>query len=426
MTDSYPVRPVSAEEFPAFMAVLGEAFLEPWPPEAAAIERGVLEFDRTIAAADGTEMVGTATTYSFTLSVPGACTRAAGLSLVSVRPSYQRRGILTAMMQHQLSDARSHGEAIAILFASQAGIYGRYGFGLASWHQRLQIARGDGALQTGAALGETALGETSLGEAASPSLRALQPAQARDKLARVYATALPGRPGMLARDDRWWDSMLADPPALRDGMSQLHCLIAEDATGPVGYALYRTKPSWQDGIAAGTLRLRELVATHPAAIAALWSDLLDRDLVAEVVAPLRPIDDPLLTMLADPRRAHPALSDALWVRLIDLPAALCQRRYATGIDVVLDVIDPVLPDNAGRWHLRSGGLSDGGEAACERTNGQADVELTVQAVGAAYLGGASFGQLAGAGHVRELTPGAAGRLAAAMSFEQAPWTCQIF
>ena len=416
MTDSHQVRPISAEEYPAFTAVLGEAFLEQWPPEAAALERGVIEFDRTIAAFDGADIVGTATSYSFGLTVPGASTRAAGLSLVSVRPAYRRRGILTAMMRHQLGDALDRGEAIAILFASESGIYGRFGFGLASWHQRLRIARGDGALRTGAALGQ----------GGSPSLRAVQPEQARDKLARVYAAALPTRPGMLARDDRWWDVMLADPPALRDGMSPLRCLLAEDATGPVGYALYRTRPSWEDGVAAGTLRLRELVATDPAATASLWSDLLDRDLVGEVVAPIRPIDDPLLALLADPRRAHPAVSDAVWVRLTDLPAALCQRRYSAAIDVVLDVIDPVLPDNAGRWRLHSGGPADGGQPVCERTSSPADVLLTVQAAGAAYLGGASFSQLAGAGHVRELTPGAAGKLAAAMSFDPAPWTCQIF
>jgi predicted acetyltransferase len=416
MTDSYPVRPISAEEYPAFTAVLGEAFLEPWPPEAAAVERGVLELDRTIAAVDGTEIVGTATSYSFAVTVPGASARAAGISEVSVRPSYRRRGILTAMMRHQLSDARHRAEAIAILFASESGIYARYGFGLASWYLRLQIARGHGALRTGAALGQ----------AESPSLRAVQPGQAREQLAQVYATALPGRPGMLARDDRWWEAMLADPPALRDGMSPLRGLLAEDASGPVGYALYRTKPLWQDGVAAGTLRLRELVATGPAASAALWSDLLDRDLVGEVVAPGRPIDDPLLAILADTRRAHASMTDALWVRLVDLPAALCQRRYSTGIDVVLDVIDPDFPDNAGRWHLHSGEPSDGGEAICERTSRPADILLTVQAAGAAYLGGASFGQLAGAGHVQELTPGAAGRLAAAMSFDPAPWTCQIF
>lgn len=416
MTDSHEVRPISAEQYPAFTAVLGEAFLEQWPPEAAALERGVIEWDRTIAAFDDADIVGTATSYSFGLTVPGGSTRAAGISLVSVRPAYRRRGILTAMIRHQLSDAQDRGEAVAILFASESGIYGRFGFGLASWHQRLRIARGDGALRTGAALGQ----------GGSPRLRAVQPEQTRDKLARVYAAALPTRPGMLARDDRWWDVMLADPPALRDGMSPLRCLLAEDATGPVGYALYRTRPSWEDGVAAGTLRLRELVATDPAATASLWSDLLDRDLVGEVVAPIRPIDDPLLALLADPRRAHPAVSDAVWVRLTDLPAALCQRRYSAAIDVVLDVIDPVLPANAGRWRLHSGGPADSGQAVCERTSSPADVLLTVQAAGAAYLGGASFSQLAGAGHVRELTPGAAGKLAAAMSFDPAPWTCQIF
>jgi predicted acetyltransferase len=416
MTDTFPLRPIFAEEYPAFTAVNGEAFLDPWPPEAAEVERGVLEFDRTIAAFDGAAIVGTATSYSFDLTLPGASARAAGISLVSVLPSYRRRGILTAMMRHQLSDALDRGEAIAVLFASESGIYGRYGFGLASWHQQLRIGRGDGSLRTGAALGE--------GD--STHLRAVEPAQARDELACVYQAALPGRPGMLARDDRWWDSMLADPPALRDGMSPLRCLLAEDATGPRGYALYRTKPSWQDGIAAGTLRLRELVATDPVATASLWSDLLNRDLVGEVVAPIRPIDDPLLTLLADPRRAHPTVSDALWVRLLDLPAALCQRRYASAFDVVLDVIDPALPENAGRWRLRSDGPADGGQAVCERSSSPADVLLTVQAVGAGYLGGASFGQLAGAGHVRELTPGATSRLAAAMSFDPAPWTSQIF
>ncbi len=174
------------------------------------------------------------------------------------------------------------------------------------------------------------------------------------------------------------------------------------------------------------LRVRELIASGPAVIAALWSDLLTRDLVGEVTAPVRPVDDPLLAMLTDPRRAHPAVSDGLWVRLADVPAALCKRRYAAGVDVVLDVIDPVLPDNAGRWRLQSAGPDDPALASCERSGAAADVLLTVQALGAAYLGGASFGQLAGAGHVRELTPGAVARLAAAMSHDRAPWACMVF
>src|SRR5262249_34252462 len=161
-----------------------------------------------------------------------------------------------------------------------------------------------------------------LAQTASTRLRADTPTRLQPELSQIYETVRPGRPGMLARDDRWWTYLLADAPALRDGMSPLRCVLAEDASGPRGYALYRTKPSSNDGVPQGTLRLRELVAADPAATAALWSDLLNRDLVGELIAPARPVDDPLLTMLDDPRRARQAVSDALWVRLTDLPAAL--------------------------------------------------------------------------------------------------------
>ncbi len=195
----------------------------------------MLEFDRTAAAFDGARMVGFGSSYSFSLTVPGASAPAAGISNVSVLPSYRRRGILTAMMRHLLADALDRGEALAILFASESAIYSRYGFGLASWHQRFTIARGDGVLRTGGAAPDTA----------GLQLRSAEPEQVRSELGHIYATALPGRPGSVARDDRWWQAVLADPPALRDGMSPLRCLLAEDSGGPSGYALYRTKPSWE-------------------------------------------------------------------------------------------------------------------------------------------------------------------------------------
>jgi predicted acetyltransferase len=130
-------------------------------------------------------------------------------------------------------------------------------------------------------------------------------------------------------------------------------------------------------------------------------------------------------MLADPRRAQPLVSDALWVRLIDLPAAMRQRSYASPVDIVLDVVDPLLPDNAGRWRLTSGGPDDG-SPQCERSTAPADLLMAAHALGAGYLGGASFGQLAAAGHISELTPGALTRLAAAMSWDPRPWCSMMF
>ena len=420
MTESYPIRTIAAEEFTALADVPSQAFLEAWPPEAVDYERQVTELDRTIAAFDGDEVVGTASGYTFTLTVPGATAAAAGITMVSVLPAYRRRGILSSMMSYLLADAAARHEPLAILFASESGIYGRFGFGLATSHLRLRIGRGEGKL----AVGAVAADEGQL------RLRPAKPIKVQSELAAVYDAVLSARPGMVARDGRWWDYLLTDPEFQRDGMSPLRCVLAEDKLGPRGYALYRTKPFWgPDGIAAGTLRVRELMSIEPHVTARLWTDLLSRDLVGEVIAPLRPVDEPLLAMLADPRRARPGLSDGLWVRLIDLPAALCGRKYAASIDIVLDVDDPHFPANEGRWRLRAAGLQSAGspaEPSCQRVTDAADIRLSVAALGAAYLGGGKLGQLAAAGHVRELTPGSLARLAAALSWEPAPWNCTIF
>ena len=416
MSPSYPIRTITPAEFDTFSVVPGHAFLDEWPAEDRELERPVTEFDRTIAAFDGNQMVGTASAYSFRLTVPGGAVDAAGVSLVSVLPSHRRRGILTDMMRYEITDAARRGEAIAILYASESGIYGQFGFGPATWHQRVQIRRGDGRLTVGAAAAASS----------QLSLRLVDPAEVRSDLAKVFATVLPTRPGMLARSDAWWDLLLSDGPTRRDGMSPLHCLLAEDASGARGYALYRTKGSWTDGLPDGAIRVRELTAVDPAATAALWTDLFGRDLVGEVFALHRPIDDPLLAMLADPRRALPLVSDALWVRLIDVPAALVQRKYASAVDVVIDVQDAFIPENSGGWRLTSGGPDHGGDARCIRSAAPANLLMSVQALGAGYLGGASFGQLAAAGHVSELTPGALARLATAMSWDPRPWCSMMF
>jgi len=417
MADRYPVRIISPDEFEAFSAVPNEAFLVTWPAEAIETERRVTEWDRTIAAFDGSQMVGTGTSYSFQLTVPGSTAGAAGISAISVLPSHRRRGVLTGMMQYLLSDAISHGEPLAILFASETAIYGRHGFGLATWQQRFQIRRGEGTLVAGPAAAGS-------GE---PQLRSAEASDVQAELAQVYQTLLAGRPGMLARDDRWWGYLLADTEFRRSGMSPRRCLLAEDESGPRGYALYRTKPEWgNDGLPDGTLRISELMALDPATAAALWADLLNRDLVGEVIANMRPVDDPLLAMLTDQRRARPSIGDGLWVRLTDLPTALCQRSYAGPVDLVLEVADPVMPGNAGRWRLQAGGPDEDGKATCERTTAPADLNLPVQALGAGYLGGARLGQLAAAGWIEEVTSGAVARLSAAMAWDPAPWASTMF
>jgi predicted acetyltransferase len=158
----------------------------------------------------------------------------------------------------------------------------------------------------------------------------------------------------------------------------------------------------------------------------LWTDLLTRDLIDEVVARQRPVDDPLLGMLTDRRRARAHVTDGLWIRLTDVPAALRQRRYSCAADVVIEVTDELLPANAGRWRLQCPGPADDGTASCERTTAAADIAAPVAVLGAGYLGGTRLGALAAAGLVTECTHGALARLSAAMYSDPAPWCPSMF
>lgn len=419
MAAAYPIRPISEEEFGAFYAVIEHAFNAQYPAdEELRHEMGVFEFDRSLAAFDGADMVGTAAALSLRMTVPGGAAAVAGVTAVATAPSHRRRGILTSLMHRQLADLRERGEAVAALFASEAGIYARFGYGAATSDLNLTIRRGEGALLPRA---------TAPGAHGPQRLRIAEPRDATAELAKVFESVLRERPGMYARDDRWWEHILWDPEHRRSGRSPLRCVIAEDDAGPCGYALYSVRPTWgDDGIPDGVLQIRELMATDPAAHAAIWSDLLGRDLVSEVRAVSRPVDEPLLCLLADRRRARPRLFDGLWVRLVSVPQALAGRRYSCPVDVVIEVADDLFAENAGRWRLRAPGRAEDARATCERTSAAADVTLPVQSLGAAYLGGTTLGALARAGLAEQARPGAIAALSTALSWEPAPWSPTIF
>lgn len=402
MSASYPIRPVDSSELPAFGRIGLQAFNSSWPAdELLEIDRLVVEPERTLAAFDGERQVGTLLAYSFGLTVPGGTVPAAGISSAAVLPSHRRRGILSALVRRQLADIAEAGEPVAALFASEASIYGRFGYGQACDHYRFTVHRGDGRLRPLPYPAE---------EAAGPlSVRLAEPKAAVAEMKAAYEVARPQRPGMLTRHDGWWGLYLSDPEFMRDGRSPLGCVIAEDPSKARGYALYSVRGSWDaDGIPEHDLAVHELIGTDPGAVAALWTDLLSRDLVGKVTARMRPVDDPLPYLLADQRRARARVSDGLWIRLVDVPEALRRRRYAASVDVVIEVSDSLLPANDGRWLLRSGGLADNGpggngpgdnglgdkEPTCERTTASADIALPVAALGAAYLGGTRLGTLA--------------------------------
>src|SRR5262252_7557909 len=382
--DTYPSRPVAGDELAGFLAVDQHASHgTPLSERAHANLLARLEFDRTLAALDGGIIIGTAGVFSFQMRVPGAMAAVAGVSLVAVLPSHRRQGILSALMRNQLADVSERGEAVAVLFASESGIYGRYGYGRASWHAAYRLRRGEGALAPGAP--------------ADPGLRLriAEPLPARAELAKVYDLALAERPGLYGRTEPWWDRLLTDLHSDGGSSRPIRCLLAEDDSGPRGYAVFTSAERWDEdaGLPEGVLEVSEAIAADPAATAALWGNLLSQDLLSEFHARMRPVDDPLLYLLADPRRVRSVVSDGLWIRLVDVGSALAQRHYACPVDVVIEVADEVLP---------------------------------VRALGAAYLGGTRLKAMAKAGLVTDATPGSLAALSTAMSWEPAPWCPMIF
>ncbi|MGW0552760.1 GNAT family N-acetyltransferase [Streptomyces sp. NPDC002926] len=374
-------------------------------PEERDLWDSLTEHERSIGAWDGDYCVGTAGAFSFGVSVPGgAMVPAAGVTMVSVAATHRRRGVLTSMMRRQLDDVRGWGEPLAVLTASEPEIYGRFGYGIATQQMSAQI--------------DTVQARINVPEGADAvRLRFAKVEDVAQECEAVYVRSIGSRPGMLARKPGWERLPLLDPPGDRDGGSAMQCVVAEREGEIVGFVRFHNKAEWEPRGPKGTIVLRHIEALDPVTYAELWRFLFGIDLTVQVVARNRPVDDPLLHLVNDVRRCEVRVRDGLFVRLVDLGAALEARTYQTPLDVVFDVEDAFCPWNTGRWRL----TGDRKGASCKRTDDEADLALTVRELGAAYLGGVSLTALAGAGRVRELRQGALTEASTAFGNDLAPW-----
>lgn len=409
----YPIRPLTSDDLAAVVEVDSESF-NSTIPVAAEVDRvrPLWEPERSIGAFDGSLLAGCAAGLSFRMAVPGGIEPVLGVTLVSVRQTYRRRGIQRSLMTRQLGDLHEAGqEPVAVLFASEAGIYRRYGYGAATASATFTLRAGESRFVPDAP--------------ADPGLRlrSAPPDAAVPEMAKVFGAWLGTRPGAFARTEAAWSAIVADPESRRQGFGPLRCVLAGDSAGPRGYALFSTRDADdEDDLPDGRLIVRQLFATDPAAYAALWAHVLDRDLVRTVTAPMRPADDPLLRLLADPRRARTRVADGLWARLVDVDRALTARRYAAQADATIEVRDDVCPWNAGTWRLRA----DANGAECVRTDAAPDVTLPVDALGAAYFGGTRLLSYGEAGLATEHRAGALRALSAAFGWEPSPWSPTMF
>jgi predicted acetyltransferase len=236
----------------------------------------------------------------------------------------------------------------------------------------------------------------------------------------VWQELMTQRPGVFSRSPEWWElRVVADRPERRGGAGPKRFVVAEREGAVRGYAIYRHKPSWEQGVPAGELRVWEAIGADARATAALWRYLLDVDWTATIHASLLPPDHPLLLLLAaEPRRLRYRLGDGLWIRLVDVRAALAGRMYAADEPLVLELTDSFCPWNAGRWRLAGSGAT--------ATDEEPDLRLDVAALGSAYLGGISFRELAGALRIEELRTDAVARADALFRAAAHPWCPEIF
>jgi predicted acetyltransferase len=410
-TASFPIRMATADSVKAFVAPLMTAFGEEFTEAEFEDWRRTIEPDRLIAAFDGETPIGAAAAYTFRLTVPGGEVGAAGVTAVGVEPGHRRRGVLRALMRHQLDDVRARGEPVAVLWASESAIYQRFGYGLGTLNGSFEIERG----------------RTDWLRRREPEgrMRLVDEAEALATFPPVYERMRAVTPGALTRTEDWWRwGTLRDAEYMRRGAGPKFRYLFEVDDAAEGYAIYRTKGDWDERGPKGQVLVVEAMAVTPRAERAVWGFLFDIDLTRTTKAGRVTMPHPLLLELADPRALGITTGDGLWVRLVDLPAALAARRYGSVDALVLEVTDAFCPWNAGRWRLDASG--EPGAAAVERTDAPAELSLDVADLAAAYLGAFRLSDLARAGRVVELAPGALRRADALFAADRAPWCATIF
>jgi predicted acetyltransferase len=375
---------------------------QPLDEAQRAVHTEELELDRGRATGvfDGDELVGLGSITPVKLTVPGGVLPMAGVLIIGVKATHRRRGIMSRLIGHQLHAVHDQGlEPMAGLTASESVIYGRFGYGQATYQAIFTVPRHRAALRAVGGTDEVRV--------------RLVPTQ--DSIAfreAILARQAVSRPGMVAGPESWGRARALDLPSWRGGRSRLRTVLAERGGRVVGFARYRTRED-----AGPATEVDEIHADDAAAFVALARYLLDIDLTTCTKFFRQPVDSPLMYLLADMRSADMGVSDGLYLRLVDVDRALAGRTYAAPLDVVLEITDELCPWNAGRWRL----AGDQKTAECVRTSAPADLAIDIRELAAVYLGGTTLAALDQAALVTELRPGAITEASLAFSTPLAAW-----
>ncbi|NTV39023.1 MAG: GNAT family N-acetyltransferase [Demequinaceae bacterium] len=420
MTLPHGYRPIdlNVERSAEFLAVDAWAFALPDSEVAAANIADSIDWSRSRGieaplsggpeheSPEHGELAAVHSSYPYDMRVPGGTVPTSGLTWVGVHPAHRRRGLLTSMIDDHFSRSRTRGESVSALFAAETSIYQQFGYGLACPTYRLTLPRGARFRAV----------------SSSDDLRIrLEDADLTRHGAAVRAVlARDARPGAMAHvRDAMLANLFFDPEPLRNGEERRRIAIVEDAEGPAAFALFQRKLTWTDSGPGGTGASQHgWAAATAAAERRLWSVLSDLDLMSSMTVSSVALDSPVVHLLKDVRGAMALMRDQVWVRILDVPAALTARTYLKDVDLTIDVEDSRIPENSRSWQVTVAN----GVATVERAERDAaiDVRMSIQELSVAYLGGTTFDALATAGLVEEVRPGAVADLSDAFRSRLAP------
>ncbi len=409
----HDIRVPTREDGPAFFQPVMTSFGTPEPTEEELEDEYVVwEPDRSLGVVEGDTWVAVTGAFTFELTVPGgAFVPAAGVTMVGVLTTHRRRGMLRALMARQLDDVAAAGEPVAVLTASESGIYGRFGYGLAASSCRLDL--------------ESARVELARPSRAPGRCRLVRTAEMVEPVSAAYEAYRRVRPGSVSRSAAFWERIQRDRSSWRSGASAMHWLVHEDDRGrPDGFCTYRVKEAWPDRVSDGTVFVDDLCGADADVEAALWEHVLSVDLTNWVKAMNRPLDDPIRWRVAQPRNVRTReVTDWLWARLLDVPAALSARTWSGAGSLVIDVVDGFRPSSGGRFRVEAGA---DGAGTCTATTDDPDLTLDQGDLGALYLGGVAPSTLAAAGRIQQDRDGALATADRLFASEPAPFCTTMF
>lgn len=404
---------VTDATFKDFHAAISRGFQEPPRTETLDFDRRVFENSRMFGFKVGRRWVATCGDFARQLTVPGgAAVPTAAVTVVTVHPPYRRRGLLTAMMTHQLEQVAKRGEPLAALWASESLIYGRFGYGPATSRAVLTGTNRRLSFLPGVEL------SGSVDEVTREQFLKVAPG--------LHSSMRTERPGTMVRDKDVWEFALFDKEFARRGSSEIRYLLHYDQAGDAdGFASYRFKEKF-DSDPEGEVRIKEVWAEDAAAYAGLWRYLLDLDLARTFHVWSSPLDEPLRHLVTDARAVGTSITDNLYLRVVDIEAALRTRKYAAGVDLVIEVEDPLLPANTGRYRLVTDGDPEGSSAEVTRVTSAPDVSMGILELGTIFLGGVPLSDLHRVRRVTEHTRGAVAAASSAFGWHRAPWSSDMF